>query len=274
MNLITSLNNSKIKEYRALKHSSIRKDRGIFLVEGIKHIGEAFEAIEAGKNFKLDALIFSPEKLKSKYAWKMIDQLQSSEIPCLAVSEKVINSLSDKDDSQGVIAVVKHIPPNLNNFYPQIFPFAVALVNPQDPGNVGTILRTIDAVGACGLILLDSGLDTFHPNLLRASMGMTFWYPVIRADSLVFYNWVKKHNYFVLGTSAHADDNYFNVKKFEFPLIILAGNEREGLTEKLLSFCDQVIKLPMMGRSSSLNLGVAVSIILYTIIGQDDKDCF
>ena len=144
----------------------------------------------------------------------------------------------------------------------------MALVAPQDPGNVGTILRTIDAVGASGLLILDSSVDPYHPGAVRASMGALFWYPVVRASFTDFAHWSSKQGYHVYGTSAHGRLDYREVKVYERPLILLMGSERDGLTSKQAAVCEEVVRMPMRGRETSLNLAVATGIMSYAILDK------
>ena len=151
------------------------------------------------------------------------------------------------------------------NLIPEKFPWGVALVAPQDPGNLGAILRTIDAVGASGLILLDSSVDLYHPSAVRASMGTLFWYPVVMSSFSDFASWTGTRHYHVYGSSARADHDYQDAKPYRTPRILLMGSERDGLTDEQRAVCEMVVGLPMMGRSSSLNLAVAAGILLYAM---------
>jgi TrmH family RNA methyltransferase len=139
----------------------------------------------------------------------------------------------------------------------------VALVAPQDPGNLGAILRTIDAVGASGLLLLENSVDPYHPTAVRASMGTMFWHPVVKASFTDFTAWAKEHGYHIYGSSAKGGVDYQTVSAFQRPAILLLGSEREGLTFDQAGICEQVVQLPMQGRATSLNLSVAAGILLY-----------
>ena len=154
---------------------------------------------------------------------------------------------------------------NLADLNPENFPWAVALVDPQDPGNLGTILRTIDAVGASGLLLLDSNIDAYHPGAVRASMGSLFWHPVVHASFAEFELWSRRLGYSVYGTSAHGSLDYRLVEKYKTPRVLLMGSERQGLSQEQAEICDALIRLPMLGKSTSLNLGVAAGVMLYAM---------
>jgi TrmH family RNA methyltransferase len=123
----------------------------------------------------------------------------------------------------------------------------------------------VDAVGASGLILLENSVDPYHPSAVRASMGALFWYPVIQTTYADFIAWAKAGAYTLYGTSAHGKTDYRSVEHYRFPLILLLGSEREGLSAEQVSQCDQVLRMPMHGRVTSLNLAVAAGIMLYAM---------
>jgi TrmH family RNA methyltransferase len=198
INLITSHANPKVKQVRALRQRKTRQESGLFLVEGIRHVGEA---VEAGAS--LESIVYAPERLTSDYALQLVREQEQRGIPCYPVSAGVFESVADKENPQGILAVVHMQTRRLDELDPAGFPWGVALVAPQDPGNVGTILRTIDAVGASGLLLLDSSVDLYHPGAVRASMGAIFWLPVVSAAFDEFAAWSRRHAYHVFGTSAH-----------------------------------------------------------------------
>lgn len=268
MTTLVSRNNPKVKQIRQLSaHRKERDKTGLFVVEGIHHLGEAIEA-----RMRLEILCYSPQLLNSDFALQLIREQEQKGIPCLAVDVDTFTSLAGKDNPQGVLAVVHQQRKLLTSLSPQTFQWGVALVAPQDPGNIGTILRTIDAVGADGLLLLDDPdnnqfcADPYHPSSVRASMGAIFWYPLAGGKFNEFVQWAKSHHYKVYGTSAHANQDYRQVEHFDKPFVLLMGSEREGLTPFQASICDVMLKIPMQGRASSLNLAVATGVMLYTIL--------
>lgn len=261
MILISSRNNSKVKLARALRQKKARQESGLFIVEGIRPVGEA---VEAGAEVK--ALFYAPEILNSEFATELIHKQTERGIDCLALTAEVFATVSDKENPQGILAVVKQNQAKLEELKPENFSWGVGLVSPQDPGNLGTVLRTIDAVGAKGLLLLDSTLDLYHPSAVRASMGSMFWYPVVDASFQEFVNWARQHGYKIYGTSAHAELDYRQVGHYAFPRILLMGSERQGLSEEQAAACDVLISLPMHGQATSLNLAVATGIMLYAML--------
>jgi TrmH family RNA methyltransferase len=192
----------------------------------------------------------------------------------LAVDGDTFTGMAGKDNPQGILAVIQMLNLKLNSISVKEFPWSVALVAPQDPGNIGAILRTIDAVGASGLLLLDDpthnqySSDPYHPGSVRASMGSIFWYPLISANFSDFVVWVRTNGVKIYGTSAHAAQDYRQIDHFEQPMVLLMGSEREGLTLSQSAACDVMMKIPMQGRVTSLNLAIATGLMLYTIFDR------
>ena len=262
----TSSNNPKIKLIRALRQRKERQSSGLFAIEGIRPVGEAVEAMQAGLAYvALEFLCYAPELLTSEYALSLVEKEKSRGLPCYAVTAETFASFADKENPQGILAVARRNQTSLEGLIPQNFPWGVGLISPQDPGNIGAILRTVDAVGASGLLLLDRGADPTHPGAVRASMGTLFWYPVVNASFDEFVEWARGYGYALVGTSAHGSQDFRTVQMYARPLVLLMGSEREGLTAGQAACCDRVVRLPMLGRATSLNLAVATGILLYDV---------
>jgi RNA methyltransferase, TrmH family len=259
---ITSKDNPRVKQARSLRQRSNRQAAGLFLVEGIRHVGEAAAAAAAGRG-RIESIFFSPDLLNSEFALNLVEEQARQGVGCFSVPEKVFVTLAEKDNPQGIVAVVQAQQVRLEDLHPGNFPWGVALVAPQDPGNIGTILRTIDAVGASGLLLLENSADPYLPGAVRASMGSLFWYPLVRASFAGFSAWARQNEYFVYGTSARGSQDYRDVKEYASPRVLLMGSEREGLSEEQMGACNQLLRLPMQGRVSSLNLAVATGVFLF-----------
>jgi len=257
--LLTSLSNPLIKQARALRQKKARLESGAFLVEGIHQVGEATEA-----GWEVESILYAPDLLTSKFARDLISRLGTTPRP---VSAQVMESLADKDNPQGILAIVRQKQTTLNDFTASApgakkIERAAAIVSPQDPGNVGTILRTLDAVGADALFLLDDGVELYHPTVVRSSMGIIFWKPIIQTSFDEFAEWSRQANYQLIGTSAHGDVDYHTFVP-NLPWILLLGNEQKGLSINQSKACYVTVSLPMRGRVSSLNLAVAAGVLLY-----------
>jgi TrmH family RNA methyltransferase len=261
MTLISSRNNPKIKQARALRQRKARQESQLFLVEGIRHVGEAIQA-----GMQVDAIFYAPDQLTSEFALELIRTQARAGVACYAATADVFASLADKENPQGILAVVHQREQRLRDLTTRNFPWGVALVSPQDPGNLGAILRTIDAVGASGLLLLDHSVDAYHPAAVRASMGTLFWRPVVSGTFDEFAAWVQRCGHHVYGTSSHAGLDYRQAGPYRSPRILLLGSEREGLNPEQASVCEFVVRIPMLGRATSLNLAVAAGIMLYAML--------
>jgi TrmH family RNA methyltransferase len=257
MTLLTSRQNPKIKQIRALSSRKQRQEQGFFVVEGIRHVGEV---IESGA--PIEYLLYAPELLKSEYAYSLITQLRLRDIPVFTTTPDVFTDIAEKHHPQGILAVVRQKLAPLGSLSQDNFRWGVAILSPQDPGNLGTLIRTLDAAGADGLIVLENGTDIFHPKAVRASMGTIFWKPVVYASFAEFRAWQNVHKYNIYGTSAKGSVNFTEVD-FQCPAILLLGSEREGLGEEQIALCDFLVSLPMRGRATSLNLSVAAGVLLY-----------
>jgi TrmH family RNA methyltransferase len=250
--LITSLSNPLIKQARALRQKKARRESGLFLVEGIHHVGETVEA-----GWKIESILYAPERLTSKFAHDLVSRLEMKAQP---ISAQVMASLADKENPQGILAIVCQKQIRIEDI--KGFRSGVALVAPQDPGNVGTILRTMDAVGIDVLFLLEGGVELYHPTVVRSSMGTLFWKPIIQTSFTGFVEWARTGQIQLVGTSAHGDVDYQTLLP-KAPWILVMGNEQKGLSAEQTKSCDVTISLPMKGRVSSLNLAVATGILLY-----------
>ena len=262
--LITSTGNPLIKQARALHQKKARRESGLFLVEGIHHVGQVIEA-----GWDVEYVLYAPDTLTSNFAHDLISRLKFTPQP---VTPQVMSSLADKENPQGILAIVHQKETPIADLPP--LEKAVALVSAQDPGNVGTILRTMDAVGVDTLFLLDGGVELYHPTVVRASMGALFWKTVIQTSFDEFHTWARKGNYQVIGTSAHAGVEY-QIFAPNPPWVLLLGSEQKGLSSQQIEACDVSVSLPMQGRVSSLNLSVAAGVLLYQFIqkirGLDDE---
>ena len=256
---LTNPRNPHIKQVRALRQQrKVRDETGLFVVEGIRHVGEAVEA-----KAQVEYICYAPDLLQSDFAYQLLEKQMALGRRCYALAPDVFRSIAERENPQGILAVVRQPRATLDDLQPGNFPWGVALVAPQDPGNVGTVLRTIDAVGASGLLLLDGGADPVHPNAVRASMGAQFWLPVVSASFAEFAAWAKGHGYHLYGTSAHGNVDYRMVRDYARPCVLLLGSEQKGLSPEQAAVCEEMIRLPMQGRVSSLNLAVAAGILLY-----------
>jgi RNA methyltransferase, TrmH family len=260
--MITSSANDRIKSIRKLHDRKARQERGQFFIEGLRIVAEA---VEQGAH--IDTLITAPELLKSAFGQQLAAEQHSRGVPLIEVSREVFQQLSSKEGPQGLAAVVRQRWHTLDQIHPQPGRTWVALDSIADPGNLGTILRTHDAVGGQGVILLDNATDPYDPSAVRASMGALFTQVLVKVSFAEFADWKRHSGIPIIGTSDAAKTDY-HAYRYPQSLLLLMGSERQGLPETHLALCDEVVSIPMLGKSDSLNLAVATAVVLYEILNQ------
>lgn len=263
--LIASARNARIMQVRKLAARKERTRSGLFFAEGIRLVAEA---VRSGS--EVASLIVAPELLTSDFARDLLDRPVCRDVPRLEVTAAVMQRLSARQHPQGLAAVVRQRWHALAAVQPGNELCWVALDAPQDPGNVGTILRTLDAVGGAGLILLGDATDPYHPAAVRASMGAIYTQRLVRTTFAALCAWTQGRGYRLVGTAVTATRDYDAVS-YAAPLVLLMGSEREGLSADQAAACDDLLRVPMVGRVDSLNLAVATGVVLYEVFRQRQR---
>lgn len=262
--MITSYSNPKIKLIKKLRQKKYRDDTHLFFIEGPRIV---FEAYHAG--WTIEQVFFAPDLITDSFAISIVESMIKDQIECVEVDQQVFQSFSIKDRPKGIAAILQQRNDSIEEI--KINPgLWVALDRVQDPGNLGSIFRTLDAVGGKGIVLIDHCVDQYDVSTIRASMGSFFTLKNIKVTSDIFLDYVKNEKIQVIGTSDKAYLDYQSVN-YSQNIILLMGSERQGLSESLVNGCDKLISIPMVGRSDSLNLAVATSICLYEIFNQYRK---
>lgn len=263
MQIITSKDNEIIKNIRKLKEKKYRDLSNSYIIEGIKLIKEAI-----AEKKQIKQIVVCEENINNGG----IDQKLLYEIAkyeCIYVTKKIFSLISDVQNPQGIMAVIEKRNSEDNIDYKE--DVIVVLDGIQDPGNLGTILRTIDSVGLKQVIVSKETADAYNPKVVRSTMGAIFRVNIIESDNLIeTLKNLRKHKYKVMATSLETNNNIYNVdynKK-----VIVIGNEANGVSQEILDFADEKIKIPMLGRTESLNASVATSIILYEYVRRKIKE--
>ena len=260
---ISSLTNNKVKLINSLYHRKYRKDLKLFVAEGVRICKEALE-----NNWDIKYLLFNKENKDNLAIHDLVNETTSLGADTIAVSSQILSKLSHKDNPQNVLGVFmqkwNHLPDSVDS------KSIVALENVRDPGNLGTILRTMDGMGARECILLNKCTDPFSYEAVRASMGAIFNIKITASNLEKFLKWKLDKNISLIGTSLKKASNYTNAN-WETPFILAMGNEQNGLSNRLINNCDQLIKIPMLGKSDSLNVAVSAGIALYESIRKIPK---
>ena len=258
--MITSNSNPKIVEIRKLNEAKFRKQTGLFLAEGLKAVGQTRDS-----KSNVETIVFTRDLLVSEFGNNLVRYFSElGNVEMLEVSAAVFESLARKDKPQGIAAVIHQEWSSFSEFDLVHSGLFVALESIQNPGNLGTILRTCDAVGANALILLNNSTDPYDPAAVKASMGSIFTVPIIKSTSDELLDWAKKQSLPIIGTSDKASHSCFDFP-FPNPCLVLMGSEREGLPSELVRHTCEMVGIPMAGEVDSLNLSVATGIILYQV---------
>jgi len=255
---VTSLANPIVKDIKALMNKKAREETGAFIAEGLKLV---IDAIELG--WVIRTLIYAKAAKGKPLVEKIAAKTVASGGLVLEVSEKVMSSIVRRDNPQMVAGVFEQRWKPLSAIRPQQGETYVALDRVRDPGNLGTIIRTADAAGASGVILVGDCTDPFAVETVRATMGSVFALPVSQASVSDFLAWRKGADVQIVATHLAGSVDYRTVDYKKKPTVLLMGNEQSGLPEELASKADQRVRIPQQGRADSLNLAVATAVMLY-----------
>ncbi len=257
---VTSLANPIVKDIKALALKKFRDEQRAFMAEGLKLV---IDALDLG--WSIRTLVFAKAGLGNPVVEKAAARTVAAGGLVLEVSEKVLSAITRRDNPQMVVGVFdqKYLP--LNDIRPTGNDVWVALDRVRDPGNLGTVIRTIDAVGAKGLILVGETTDPFSLETVRATMGSVFAVPIARATGEQFLAWRKGFPGLVAGTHLKGAVDYRSVDFGGKPTLLLMGNEQQGLPDDLAASCDRLLRIPQAGRADSLNLAVATGVMLFEV---------
>ncbi len=257
---ITSFSNPLVKRIKRLRRKKYRLQEEAFFVEGLRVVLTAVELAAP-----VEIIVYCPELLTSEAARNMLRAQQAAGIKCQAVTAPVFESISGRDNPVGLGAIVRTqwLEPEALSVGPDdIF---VALFEIGEPGNLGTIVRTMDAVGAKGLILVGNSVDPYHPSAVKASMGALFSVEIGRvSDAQALFRWARASNVTCVASSAKGETAYIGFK-YSLPIMLLLGSEGSGLPSSVREACEATVTIPMAGSASSLNLAVAAGLLLYEI---------
>ena len=258
--LVTAFSNPLVKQARSLREKKHRRAEGLFLVEGLRILTEAREA-----GVLPEILFFSDASHRLVAA--LIEAVEAAGGEAIETNADILHKISGKENPQTVIGVYRQLDTALANIDRAAAPLWIVAQALRDPGNLGTILRTGDAVGAGGLILVDDCADPFSVESVRASMGALFTQRLAIARWPDFVTWLRSAPAQLIGTSLRASLDY-QAAHYSRPAFILVGNEQAGLPEAYEEECDVLVKMPMLGRADSLNAAVATAVMAYEVINQ------
>ncbi len=257
---VTSLANPLVKDIKALALKKFRDQQNAFMAEGLKLV---IDALDLG--WQIRTLVFAKAGRGNVAVEKAAARTVAAGGNVLEVSEKVLSAITRRDNPQMVVGVFTQRYRPLKDIRPANGDVWVALDRVRDPGNLGTVIRTVDAVGAKGVILVGDTTDPFSVETVRATMGSVFAVPVAKATAEAFLAWRKTVSGLVVGTHLKGAVDYRSVDFSNGPVLLLMGNEQQGLPDELAATCDKLLRIPQAGRADSLNLAVATGVMLFEI---------
>lgn len=262
---ISSPANKLIKEVVSLKQKKYRDSLGLFIAEGVRLVEEC-----AAAGWAVETCIYTEAAAVRDRARCLIERLEKLNCQLVVVPDSLYNKISDTEQPQGIMVVVKKRQTTLESMVAadEKNPLVVVLDGIQDPGNVGTIIRTADAAGCTGVIALKGSADIYAGKTVRASMGSLFHLPVVEGiSSIEMIGLLQRCGVRVLATSLQKSEVYYRAK-LSCPVAIVLGNEGQGVSPELLEAADSCVNIPLIGQAESLNVAVAAGIILYEAVRQ------
>lgn len=254
---IESKNNNLFKEIKKLKEKKHRIKSNKYLIEGLRFVEEAIKS-----KVSIDSIIFT-ESFKEKNPDLFLKINEN--IKLIQMNEALLKQLCSTENPQGIVGVI-----NMQNKELKSGELVVLVDKVQDPGNMGTIIRTAHAAGATGIVMTKGTVDIYNDKTLRSTMGSIFYIPIIEDDSLDFVKSLKKKGYKLVVSSLQGKNNFFE-ENLQGKVMIAVGNEGNGVSDEVYDIADIKVKIPMPGEAESLNVAVATSIMIYEKIRQSFK---
>ena len=258
---ITSLHHPVVKRIKRLQQKTrFRQKEKAFFVEGVPITLTAIE-----NQAPIETIVFSDVLLTDNKGLMALAQQRAQGISCIAVSERLFRKIAQRNNPDGLGAICQTTWQDLDDLVIEPSSIFVATVCISDPGNLGSILRTADSTRAAGLILVGQSTIPFHPRTVKASRGTVFTVPICHCPDIeTLFDWANTHHIDTIATSAKTDRSFWEAT-YRFPVLCIFGNEHKGLDTITMGRADRLATIPMEGTTSSLNLSVAVGVILYEL---------
>ncbi len=260
MNLISSSQNAIIKEVKSLKEKKHRDTKGMFFIEGIRFVEEALK-----EKAVISKILVSDHLSSVQGGNEVLEKVQMHKVPLYFLPYKLFKEVSDTENPQGILAVMH----SRNYLLKDVISgrnFFVMLDSVQDPGNLGTIIRTADAAGVTAVILSKGCVDVYNPKVLRSTMGSVFHVPICyNMDITEAIIEMKSYGIRLCASHLEGSTSYYDLK-YKDNIALIIGNEANGISESVKEAADLLVKIPMPGRAESLNASVAASLLIYEVL--------
>ena len=258
---ITSSKNNLIKEIKTLLKRKGRIKNKAFIIEGIKIVEEALN-----KNYLLQHIFYTDQLMEANGGEEIFNRIKYLK-NTIYVPDNVFKEISDTENPQGILAIASFDLLSLNEMKKEK-PFLLYLDEVQDPGNLGTIIRTADAFNVDGIILTEGCVDAYNPKVVRATMGSIFRVPLYYVENGVeSLKTLSDKNINIFATSLSGSKPIYEAD-FRDGFVLIIGNESKGVSQEIFNLSNSLVKIPMLGETESLNAGVAASIIMYEAMKQ------
>lgn len=265
--LITSNQNPKIKSAAKLSDRRERDQTGLFLIEGYRELKRAADAGVA-----IESLFICPKLFLGENEPALIADIAKRGADIFECPPELFQKLSYRDRPDGLIAVAVQMKLSLEKISADAASLFVIAEAIEKPGNLGTIIRTADAVGATAVIVCDRCTDIYNPNVVRASVGTLFTLPVLEADGQAVLEWLRQNKVKIIAATPHAKEVFTDID-MSGPVAIAMGTEQLGLSELWMKSCDIPVRIPMHGVADSLNVAMATTLLLYEVVRQRGAGC-
>jgi TrmH family RNA methyltransferase len=256
---VTAFSNATVKRLRSLRDKKARREEGLFLAEGLRIIAEARDSGRLP-----EIIAFAPDGGSHPLAAEIIAATEAAGGEAIETAPDILSKMSGKDNPQMLVAAYRQPETSLAAIDRSSAPLWIVAQALRDPGNLGTMLRTGDAAGAGGLILVDDCADPFSIEAVRASMGAVFTQAIATARWDEFIAWLRSGPGQLVGTSLKTTSDYLHAR-YQAPCFILVGNEQQGLPADYEAACDLLVKIPMAGRADSLNAAMATAVMAFAV---------
>ncbi len=257
---LSRLKSEVLTEVAKLQSSrNFRDRRKLFYIEGIRNLMQT-----AASEYEIVKILYSEKLLIVPPARQLVRKLRRGGTTTIKLTPEEFRSISHSQKASGIAAIVRQNWTKLDRIAPKSELCWIALEKVRSPGNLGTLIRTSEAIGGAGIILLGNSIDPYSSQVIRATMGTLFYQKIIRTDYNPLQRWLRHHSCRAIGASP---DGKVDFHRFKYPpsTILFLGEERKGLTPNQMDLCHNLVRIPMTGKADSLNLGVAGSVLLYEL---------
>ena len=259
MQIISSKDNELIKHIKKLKDKKHRDESNEYIIEGVKLIEEAVK-----ENARIKKIIVCEDTTRT-YEIPTHIMYEIAKYECVYVTDKIFASITQVTNPQGIMAIIEKGDTDAQIDYTQ--DIIVALDDVQDPGNLGTILRTVDSIGLNQIIVSKGTADAFNSKVVRSTMGAIFRVKIIEVENLPqAIKEMRRHHFKLMVTSLQTDNSIYDIQ-FNKKIIVI-GNESNGVSKEILEMADEKAKIPMLGKTESLNASVAAGVVMYEYVRQ------